>query len=135
MTCRIIIQSYTADPNHALTLNAFSSHPNHHKPDSSGHSQQTHPLPMVGHEAPLFTYTPLSISTSARTPNKEERHKSQYKRIKYTVEQLTTLESAFKINMYPTASQKEELAKQINVSKHQVHVWSVCSIYDHRQLC
>ncbi len=44
-------------------------------------------------------------------------------RIKYTSHQLRELEAAFKINQYPSASGRDQLAREIGVteSKIQVH--------------
>ncbi|XP_078374829.1 segmentation protein paired-like isoform X2 [Oculina patagonica] len=44
-------------------------------------------------------------------------------RIKYTSHQLRKLEAAFKINQYPSASGREQLAREIGVTESRIQVW------------
>ena len=43
-------------------------------------------------------------------------------RIKYTSHQLRELEAAFKINQYPSASERDQLAREIGVSESRIQV-------------
>ncbi|XP_078374811.1 protein gooseberry-like [Oculina patagonica] len=44
-------------------------------------------------------------------------------RIKYTSHQLRELEAAFKINQYPSASGRDQLAREIGVTESRIQVW------------
>ncbi|XP_020625856.1 paired box protein Pax-3-B-like [Orbicella faveolata] len=44
-------------------------------------------------------------------------------RIKYTSHQLHELETAFKINQYPSVSGREQLARKIGVTESRIQVW------------
>lgn len=70
-------------------------------------------------------HTPLNNAASKRPPRKStltQQQKNQ-KRQRATQDQLTTLEQEFNKNPTPTATVRERIAEEINMTERSVQIW------------
>ena len=95
-----------------------------------------------GDSSLIITFLLLAITEKSREtfPLRTQRKE----RIKYKSHQLHELKAAFKINQYPTVSEREHLAKKIGVTESQIqahnpvllqHIFpisvQICQVCDH----